>query len=812
MSVFSAMGIEAVAEGIDGFERNMGRMQSSIGKVANTTSDYELPLRSFYIALDAIAIAAVAAGAAIVTSLVGGLSLAIKEAAEAEVIWSKLGAALDSQQVINGFALTLEDAQKLAMRFRDLAGGSDEAIASIIEMGMRMGSVTSDQMPQFIQNTLDLAAVTGQDYPAAARIMALAMDDPTSAFMLLKRNGILFDESLQKQIKDEIAAGHSAKAMSLFMDRLSDSIGGRALTASKTFSARLEILKNHIGETFEEIGNKLLPILEPLIEKFSILADRVLPQLVDWFSNNLLPSIKNITDAVRKFFDKILSGDLKGAFADILPPEVLSAFDWLKQKWDDIKNAWNDNLKPALDDLKAWWDTNGGDITTAAGGIGKALGDIVTSAIVDGMKGLSDAIKTGLQWLTDHKEDIIKALDDIKNWLTTNKDAIKTGLEIFTGLVISQAAITGMASLATSIGAIAASAGPLAIVAGLLTVLEQVGEKQAKQKVPGIKPEELDIGTRLKLGFITALMSASQGAQALIDGIRAVLEKGFEEWGMLLIGYPVIIAVEWSRRVQEEISKTAGFVQLGIESGNWDLVKQGILNALSDAFGGAFQQIGVYFTTGGISINWSQLIQSISNSLTTALFGITIDWGMIMTHIFGGTEVLGGGGPGGEMTTIEIPGLVEQVKSALQTAMDESIASIKSTLKGWEDIGRGIIDGIISGIKSSIDKLKQAALDAIAALPDVVKKFLGMSSPSKVFQKIGKNIMAGLEKGINLGEDKSISALMEAMNIKNVPTAPVVGQGASYNTTSTQNILPGAQITNNTGFDIEAFAAIVRSA
>lgn len=70
-----------------------------------------------------------------------------------------------------------------------------------------------------------------------------------------------------------------------------------------------------------------------------------------------------------------------------------------------------------------------------------------------------------------------------------------------------------------------------------------------------------------------------------------------------------------------------------------------------------------------------------------------------------------------------------------------------------KEVGKDIIDGLISGIKSMAGKAADAMGKIVQSLPAGVKKLLGISSPSKVFASIGENMMQGLSMGLENAKD-----------------------------------------------------------
>src|SRR3989304_3180919 len=98
-----------------------------------------------------------AAGAAGFTALAAGAGVSFAAALENEKIQSRLAQVIKSTGGAAG--LTRIKANELAKQFMNLAGGSDDAVLAIQEIGLRAGTVSAEKMPAFIQATLDLGQV-----------------------------------------------------------------------------------------------------------------------------------------------------------------------------------------------------------------------------------------------------------------------------------------------------------------------------------------------------------------------------------------------------------------------------------------------------------------------------------------------------------------------------------------------------------------------------------------------------------------------------------------------------------------------------
>ncbi|MEV5080332.1 phage tail tape measure protein [Streptomyces sp. NPDC056159] len=90
----------------------------------------------------------------------------------------------------------------------------------------------------------------------------------------------------------------------------------------------------------------------------------------------------------------------------------------------------------------------------------------------------------------------------------------------------------------------------------------------------------------------------------------------------------------------------------------------------------------------------------------------------------------------------EVPG---KVKDALSKLPGEMLT-----------IGKNIIQGLVDGIKNSLGNVMSAAQSIVDKIPGPIKRAMGIHSPSKVMEQIGKWITEGLVKGM-LGGSKKVS-------------------------------------------------------
>ena len=109
----------------------------------------------------------------------------------------------------------------------------------------------------------------------------------------------------------------------------------------------------------------------------------------------------------------------------------------------------------------------------------------------------------------------------------------------------------------------------------------------------------------------------------------------------------------------------------------------------------------------------------------------------------------------------------------------------KSVVKGLTDSGKEAVNGFALGLKDSSSKISQAAAKIGEAGVRGIKDYLGIASPSKVFELIGKFSVDGLQlgfleglkefKGRSVAEVKAIVALLRMELAKVSDTKPMTG-------------------------------------
>ncbi len=255
-----------------------------------------------------LAMAALAVGAAF-TAGIGAAVAVLKDltnaAAEAELSQARFNALVDSSPLASykEEMLGLADALSKVTRFED------ENILEAEAMLATYQTIGEDVFPQALNSALDLAEFMKTDATSAAETLGRAFSDIAGGSLtMLYRQKLLTQE--QKDLAEEMAkTGDAAGAQAFVMDILDGKIGNLAETMGSTFEGRLTIFKNSLANIKEELGAKLLPVLQPVIDKLADLALIYAPKLAEAFDEYVVPAVTNLVDAFSGFLDFISTGN-----------------------------------------------------------------------------------------------------------------------------------------------------------------------------------------------------------------------------------------------------------------------------------------------------------------------------------------------------------------------------------------------------------------------------------------------------------------------------------------------------------------------
>lgn len=320
-------------------------------------------------------------------------------------------------------------------------------------------------------------------------------------------------------------------------------------------------------------------------------------------------------------------------------------------------------------------------------------------------------------------------------------------------------ALLGVGSLAAGAGILAFSAGLAAlavsgsagaaalvvIVTSLVGLIPFIANELARGIIEFIKI--------LGEGAVTIGKAVEQIAIAILDIIIDVTPKLAEAIGVLL-GHLLDIIIEYVPKIVD-----AGIeLIMGLLKGIADNIEEVVATAIDvvvNFINGVTSRIpeviqcGVDLIVGFIN----GLANAIRDNTDTVMLAIQNLFDALVESaikiLFG--SVNGFIEVGGKIITGFIKGITD-LKSKFITTMGDIIStgidSLSKGVKDFTDVGKNLIKGFIGGIKSSISSVARAAADLAKSALDSAKDVLGIHSPSREFESIGKFADEGMVNGL----------------------------------------------------------------
>jgi hypothetical protein len=104
-----------------------------------------------------------------------------------------------------------------------------------------------------------------------------------------------------------------------------------------------------------------------------------------------------------------------------------------------------------------------------------------------------------------------------------------------------------------------------------------------------------------------------------------------------------------------------------------------------------------------------------------------------------------------------------EVRTKVDEGIQQALQRVRETVGSWGDAGKAIIEGLASGVRGAVQSLIDAITGTINSAISWAKGLLGIGSPSRVYEKIGEEIPAGLAVGIENNGDLVLSAVRDMM-------------------------------------------------
>lgn len=268
---------------------------------------------------------AAVAGVALVGAGIAFGKSALDAAVEARKVTAQTEAVIKSTGGAAG--VSVGQVEELAHKLQELSGVQDESIQAGSNMLLTFTNIKNtvgegnDVFDQATQTMLDMSVATGTDATSSALQLGKALNDPIAGIGALTRVGVTFTEQQKDQIEAMVEAGDTAGAQKVILAELSKEFGGSAAAAGAAMGP-FERLKLKFGDFQEQVGEKLLPVVE---KAASFLTDKLVPgvqQLVEVFQAGGLGAV---VDTLKEKFAELWPG-----VKEKLEEFASAAIEWIK--------------------------------------------------------------------------------------------------------------------------------------------------------------------------------------------------------------------------------------------------------------------------------------------------------------------------------------------------------------------------------------------------------------------------------------------------------------------------------------------------
>jgi len=319
----------------------------------------------------AFAAAGAAAAAYAGKLLVDGVKAAIEDEAAQAKLATTLGNVTGATKA--QIAATEDYITKTAIAF----GVTDDELRPSLDRLVR--STKNVEEAQKLQSlALDVAAGTGKNLTSVSEALAKAHD---GNFGALKKLGVTIDESIIKS-KDFDAATAA----------LASTFGNQATIQADTFQGKMARLSIAFSEAKETVGSFVLDAITPLLSTFVEQGIPTIQAVATEIGENLKPVFQDIFKVISQDVFPIIKAWANFLLNELIPTIgkfLIPIFQGLKNAFDTIKNAINDNSKelaPFINLLKGLWDFAktylvpflGGAFKTALEVIGKVISGLIS--------------------------------------------------------------------------------------------------------------------------------------------------------------------------------------------------------------------------------------------------------------------------------------------------------------------------------------------------------------------------------------------------------------------------------------------------
>ena len=190
------------------------------------------------------------------------------------------------------------------------AGGL-EGMATLVEAGLGGSTLTGAYA-----SAKDLAAMMKTDIPAAAGMMATALEFPERAARTLREAHIRLSDTQQEAIETLMQFGDQAGAQAIILSAVAEKTDGAAAAMRGTLGGQMREFSATVEHLSEIFGKALAPSFEIIIALFKDLANWVgdnKSTILAW-GDTAAGAFKAVTEPLRKLIALLRAGEMDSAF------------------------------------------------------------------------------------------------------------------------------------------------------------------------------------------------------------------------------------------------------------------------------------------------------------------------------------------------------------------------------------------------------------------------------------------------------------------------------------------------------------------
>lgn len=647
--------------------------------------------------------------------------------------------------------LTAANFEKAMSNVQALSGATGDELARMAELAKKLGAETqfsaqdaadamgflamagfkTAEIMDALPGVLNLAAAGQLDLARAADI----------ASNILTGYGLKVDELAR--VNDVLAK--AATSSNVNVEMLGESFkyaGPMAAAAGLQFeeAAAMMALLGNAGIQGSQAGTSLRGALSRLLNPVGQAADVIEAlglQITD-SSGKMLPMI----DILRQLEEKgATTADIMALFGLEAGPGMQAILaqgvDALAEMTAALENAGGTAehiAKVQMDNLTGSWD----ELTSALEGLAISMGELLIPVI----------------------RNLVVAITEWISWLDSLDPSMKQTI--------------------LQVGAIVAAIGPLLLILGKLTTAFGV----VAGAIAGLSaPVVATIAILAALG--AALVTLWNTNETFREQVLAVWEhikaSAAEIW-------PVIqetVETVWYA-IKETITAVIDFLNAFWNAWGDEIIA--IFTWLWDTVKAVF--ITTWETLKGVIDGALQVIRGIFEFFAAAFRGDwEAAWGAVKEIFNGFVQILVSLWTGfWEQFVNIITAAWEGIKGAILHLWEYIKREFTEWVDRMKNLGVQIMQGLLDGLVSMFDRIRQRVSDFVSGITSKVKSVLGIASPSKVFADIGQNIGEGLAKGIEGTArlvDRATDALIPEVSLPAAApaVAAVAGGGGGYNIT-----------------------------